>query len=178
MVNEEYSKDEIETLFITARIPGVDRNDLDFELSSVASETLFVALNSKLSDEIARNIIIGDTARSGATESNKINGFLKLLSSNTGTTKITAISITVDNVFDELDKTFDALPTEVQERRGTGEIISWVSFDTHSKMRRAFRKLGGATEFTKEIVNYDGVKLVAVPGLVGSQMITYHQDNF
>lgn len=152
------------------------------ELPDTLEEATMALLANELSSEIETKIFKGDSA----VDPNDFDGVTKVLTNSTESIKVAGVALTKDNVLEEIEKAFAALPEDVAAAGLEKESLNiYVSYATLMKVKIALGGVFGANVVVNpnfivenDVVKYLGAEIVAVKGIGENDMVVAESSNF
>lgn len=177
-INLEQCIDELErkrTIWMMG--PGAKNQ----ELPDTLEEATMALLANELSGEIETKIFKGDSANA-----NDFDGVIKVLTNSADAVKVTGVALTKDNVLEEIEKAFAALPEDVAASGlEKGSLNVYVSYATLMKVKIALGGVFGANVVVNpnfivenDVVKYLGAEIVPVKGIADTDMVVAEASNF
>lgn len=177
-INLEQCIDELErkrTIWMMG--PGAKNQ----ELPDTLEEATMALLANELSSEIETKIFKGDSANA-----NDFDGVIKVLTNSADAVKVTGVALTKDNVLEEIEKAFAALPEDVAASGlEKGSLNVYVSYATLMKVKIALGGVFGANVVVNpnfivenDVVKYLGAEIVPVKGIADTDMVVAEASNF
>ncbi|WP_029902295.1 hypothetical protein [Prevotella sp. 10(H)] len=178
-INLEQCLDDLErkrTIWMMG--PGAKNQELPDSLE----EATMALLANELSGEIEAKIFNGDSA----ANSNDFDGVIKVLTDSAEAVKLAGVTLTKDNVLDEISKAFAALPEDVAAAGLEKESLNiYVSYATLLKVKIALGGVFGANVVVNpnfivenDVVKYLGAEIVPVKGIGDNNMVVAEASNF
>lgn len=177
-INLEQCLDDLErkrTVWMLS--PGAKNTELPDSLEEATMELLA----SELSKQIETKIFNGDSSIPG-----DFDGAVKVLSDSADSIKIAGVTLTQNNVLDEITKVYLALPEDVKAKgMENGSLAMYVSYDTVTLIKVALSKVfnGNVVINPNFSLNGDtayflGIEIVPVRGIGQNNIILADISNF
>jgi len=155
----------------------------NMELPDSLEEATMALLANELSSEIETKIFKGD---SSVPNSNDFDGVIKVLTDSTEAVKVSGVALTKDNVLEEIEKAFAALPVDVAATGLEKQSLNiYVSYATLLKVKIALGGVFGTNVMVNpnfivenDVVKYLGTEIVPVKGITDNDMIVAEASNF
>lgn len=152
------------------------------ELPDTLEDATMALLANELSSEIETKIFKGDSSQNA----NDFDGVLKVLTDSADAVKIKGVALTKENVVEEIEKAFAALPEDVAALGLEKESLNiYVSYATLMKVKIALAGVFGSNVVVNpnfivenEVVKYLGAEIVPVKGIGDNDMVVAEASNF
>lgn len=165
-VRHDYDPRDLNTKYLNSQAKaGSEDNEIPFEGEVIDALTDKVAMQNEIA------VWRGDVALTGAANVNlnKYDGFIKKLDAEAEVVKVTGTTLTSANVVAQMDKIYEAIPTEILDSSNLGIFIGRDLYRTYTqalKNANLFHySVDGGETFTLPGTT---VKVYALPGLNGT----------
>ena len=166
-VREFFDPKVLNTKYIQSQIKaGSSDNELVFEKEIVDTVT------SKVAAKMEVALWKGDT-NSSSQDLNHFDGYIKLIDAATGTTVLTASSITASNVMALVDSVYSSIPVQVLDAADMAIYMGRDTYRTYTtalKNANLFHYTADSTD-GEIVVPGTAIKLIALNGLNGTNRI-------
>lgn len=151
------------------------------ELPASLEEATMTLLATELSKEIETKIFNGDSANAG-----DFDGVTKVLTDSTDAIKVTGVTLTKDNILDEIEKAYLLLPEDVKATGiENGTLAIYISYNTATLVKIALSKVYNGNvvlnpnfSISNDTVYYMGIEIVPVSGIGQNDMVISDIKNF
>lgn len=177
-INLEQCLDDLERKRTVWMLSPGARNQ---ELPDTLEEATMAMFAAELSSEIEKMIFSGDSS----VVATDFDGVTKVLSDSTEAIKVKGVALTKQNVLDEIEKAFVALPHDIiMSGLENGDLYIYMSYSTYLKVKMALSDVYNnnvvtVPNFTVEgdTVRYMGLELVPVKGISENDMVLAKYTN-
>lgn len=178
-INLEQCLDDLERKRTIWMMTGGAKNT---EIPDTLEEATMELLANELSSEIETKIFKGDSSKNA----DDFDGVTKVLTESTEAIKITGVSLSKDNVLDEIAKAFIALPEDIAVGgMEKGSLNIYVSYATMMKVKIALGGVYGKDVVVNpnymvegDVVKYLGAEIVPVKGINENDIVIAESSNF
>lgn len=179
-INTEQCIDELENKRTAYMLtPGAQNEELPDELEAATLWLIAIAL----SNEIEEMIVAGDEDK----DPNQFDGMVKTLLTSTQSIQLKGVDFTKQNILDQVEKVYDAIPEDVLQAEDAGILYLFVSYKTRRTLRNALAIASNQVlypMFTLDdgdkknpIIYYNGMEIVPAKGMPNDVIIAITGNN-
>lgn len=164
-------KKDIESSFVSLQMA---KGSANWDVASFMNH-YWEAAQAEINEEIELIRWNGNTS-TGSTFYGLCNGYDQLLNADAKVIDLTATTVTVSNVIDELTKALLALPAAVQSKKK--DLRFYVASNVATAFTIAASK-GNTINYVTEALgfNFAGIEMIEAPGMASNRIILTRKDN-
>ena len=173
-VNEQICFEDVYDLWDAETMAeGMNAEQMPAELV----DAVLAEFTGQFAVEVEEAVWQGNSAGTGSTLSDLIDGYQKILADDAGTIDVSGTVLTTANILTELNKVYSAIPAGVR-KKGIANLVIFANYKSAAIYRQNLSAQGDNDSANEPVLRLYGIEIKEVGGLPDDVMVAGERSNF